>query len=362
MTQVSTEMTKDPRIESAISHWAPRFVANGVPMTDFLEVTSSLQHWDDWCDAWSKRASIHEAMGHEALRDGFTYSASQHWTRAAVCYHFGKFLFVNDLVQMRQANMKAVECRNLALPYLKPPGERVAIPYEGKFLYGNLRKPIGITNPPIVIMCMGLDSAKEEMDDYENRFLVRGLATLAFDGPGQGEGEYDFPLCPEYEKPVEAVCDYLETRSDIDLNRIGIWGVSLGGHLAPRAACFEKRIKACVALSGAYQRSASFEGRPVINVEAFRVRTKSTNLEEAGKVALRMSLKGIAKNITCPIYIVAGDKDRLTPTDQAQLLASEVSGPCVLSIIPGGNHVVNNLWYRYRDQTADWMSKQLYAI
>jgi 2,6-dihydroxypseudooxynicotine hydrolase len=279
-----------------------------------------------------------------------------------VCYHFGKFLFVNDLEQMRRANMKAVECRNLALPHLKPPGERVAIPYQGKFLYGNLRKPLGVTNPPIVIMCMGLDSAKEEMDDYENRFLVRGLATLAFDGPGQGEGEYDFPLCPEFEEPVRAVCDYLETRSDIDQNRIGIWGVSLGGHFAPRAACFEKRIKACVALSGAYQRSASFEGRPVINVEAFRVRTKSENLEEAGKVALRMSLKGIAKNITCPIYIVAGDKDRLTPVEQAKLLAAEVSGPCELSIIAGGNHVVNNLWYRYRDQTADWMSRQLYAI
>jgi len=362
MTQTSNEQNKDPRIESAISHWAPRFVANGVPMTDFLEVTASLHHWDDWCSAWSQRAAIHEGLGHEAFNDGYTYSAGQHWTRAAVCYHFGKFLFVNDLEQMRRANMKAVECRNLALPHLKPPGERVAIPYLGKFLYGNLRKPLGVTNPPVVVMCMGLDSAKEEMDDYENRFLVRGLATLAFDGPGQGEGEYDFPLCPEFEEPVRAVCDYLETRSDIDQNRIGIWGVSLGGHLAPRAACFEKRIKACVALSGAYQRSASFEGRPVINVEAFRVRSKSANLDEAGKVALRMSLKGIAKNITCPIYIVAGDRDRLTPVEQAKLLAAEVSGPCELSIIAGGNHVVNNLWYRYRDQTADWMSRQLYAI
>lgn len=362
MTQTANEQNKDPRIESAISHWAPRFVANGVPMTDFLEVTASLHHWDDWCSAWSQRAAIHEGLGHEAFNDGYTYSAGQHWTRAAVCYHFGKFLFVNDLEQMRRANMKAVECRNLALPHLKPPGERVAIPYLGKFLYGNLRKPLGVTNPPVVVMCMGLDSAKEEMDDYENRFLVRGLATLAFDGPGQGEGEYDFPLCPEFEEPVRAVCDYLETRSDIDQNRIGIWGVSLGGHLAPRAACFEKRIKACVALSGAYQRSASFEGRPVINVEAFRVRSKSANLDEAGKVALRMSLKGIAKNITCPIYIVAGDRDRLTPVEQAKLLAAEVSGPCELSIIAGGNHVVNNLWYRYRDQTADWMSRQLYAL
>lgn len=362
MTTTTPTTEKDPRIQSAIAHWAPRFVANGVPMTDFLEITQSLDSWDDWCSAWSKRAEVHEELGHEALTDGFNYSAGQHLTRAAACYHFGKFLFVNDLVQMRQAHMKAVECRNLALPYLSPPGERVAIPYQGKFLYGNLRKPVGVKLPPIVVMCMGLDSAKEEMDDYENRFLVRGLATFAFDGPGQGEAEYDFALCPEYELPVKAVIDELEKRADIDCQRLGIWGVSLGGHFAPRATCFEKRIKACVALSGAYQRSGNFEGRPIINVEAFRVRAKCSNLEDAGKLALRMSLKGIAKNITCPIYIVAGDKDRLTPVEQAKTLASEVSGPCVLSIIEGGNHVVNNLWYRYRDQTADWMTKQLQAL
>jgi Xaa-Pro aminopeptidase len=83
-----------------------------------------------------------------------------------------------------------------ALPLLDPPGERVAIPYEGRQLYGNLRKPAGAAKPPVVVMCMGLDSAKEEMDDHENRFLARGMATLAFDGPGQGEAEYDFPICP----------------------------------------------------------------------------------------------------------------------------------------------------------------------
>jgi len=211
----------------------------------------------------------------------------------------------------------------------------------------------------LVNTCGFLDSAKEEMDDYENRFLQRGLATLAFDGPGQGEAEYDFAICPEYERPVKAVIDYLEKRQDVDAGRVGIWGVSLGGYYAPRAACFETRIKACVALSGAYERSASFEGRPVINVEAFRVRSKSATLEEAGRVSVRMSLKGIAKNITCPIYIVAGTRDRLTPHTHAEKLAAEVSGPCVLSVIEGGNHVVNNLWYRYRDQTADWLATQL---
>jgi len=359
VSEASSGKTKDPRVEAAISHWAPRFVANGVPLTDFQEVTAGVERWEDWCSAWSACASVHEALGVQALAAGYGFSAGAHFTRAAVCYHFGKFLFVNDLAQMQQAHKKAVECRNRALPLLRPPGERVAIAYEGKQLYGNLRKPAGAVKPPIVVMCMGLDSAKEEMDDYENRFLARGVATLAFDGPGQGEGEYDFALCPEYERPVKAVIDYLETRSDIDLARIGIWGVSLGGYFAPRAAAFERRIKACVALSGAYQRSGNFDGRPVINVEAFRVRSKSANLEEAGKVALRMSLKDIARNITCPIYIVAGTRDRLTPYTEAAKLAAEVGGPCLLSVIEGGNHVVNNLWYHYRDQTADWMARQL---
>jgi len=352
---------KDPRVQSAISHWAPRFVANGVPLSDFEQVTAGCERWEDWCSAWSARAAQHEELGVQALAQGYKLSAGAHFTRAAVCYHFGKFLFVNDLAQMKAAHTKAVECRNRALPLIDPPGERVAVAYEGKFLYGNLRKPAGVARPPVVVMCMGLDSAKEEMDDYENRFLSRGLATFAFDGPGQGEGEYDFALCPEYEKPVKAVIDCLERRVDIDSSAIGIWGVSLGGYFAPRATCFEKRIKACVALSGAYQRSSNFDGRPIINVEAFRVRSKSANLEEAGKVALRMSLAGIAKNISCPIYLVAGTKDRLTPHTAAEKLAAEVSGPCVLSVIEGGNHVVNNLWYRYRDQTADWMATQLGA-
>ena len=98
-----------------------------------------------------------------------------------------------------------------------------------------------------------------------------------------------------------------------------------------------------------------------MNVEAFRVRSKSADLEEAGKVAVRFSLAECAKNITCPIYIVAGTNDRLISADDAKKLAADVKGPCVLSIIEGGNHVVNNLWYRYRDQTADWMAKQLRA-
>ena len=34
-------MASDPRVAAAIRHWAPRFVAQGVTLTDFEDVTAS---------------------------------------------------------------------------------------------------------------------------------------------------------------------------------------------------------------------------------------------------------------------------------------------------------------------------------
>jgi 2,6-dihydroxypseudooxynicotine hydrolase len=352
---------QDDRIRSAISHWGPRFVANGVALTDFEEVTASIASWDDWCRAWSERASQHEKMGREALARNKFLSAGEHLNRAAVYYHFGKFLFVHDLDQMKTAHMKAVECKRQALPYLRPPGERVEIPYEGRKLFGILRKPPNSERPPAMIMAMGLDSTKEETDAYEAPFLARGIATLAFDGPGQGEGEYDFAIRGDYEVAVKAVLDFVEARSDVDGTRTGLWGVSLGGYYAPRAAAFDKRVKACISLAGPYDWSEAWESLPSLTREAFRVRAKCTNLDEAKRHAATLSLKGVAEKITCPLYIVTGKLDRVIPWQHAERLAREASGPVELLIIEDGNHVANNRTYRWRVQSADWMAERLGA-
>ena len=95
----------DPRVSSAISHWAPRFVSNGVLLADFEDVTKSLTRWEDWCAAWSERAAVHEALGRESLKNGFKLTASEHLTRAAIYYHFAKFVFVQDPAQMRAAHV-----------------------------------------------------------------------------------------------------------------------------------------------------------------------------------------------------------------------------------------------------------------
>jgi dipeptidyl aminopeptidase/acylaminoacyl peptidase len=369
----------DALVQSAIAHWGPRFVSNGVALTDFEEVCASIGTWDDWCKAWSVRAALHEQMGRDALAKKKLLSAGEHLQRAGVYYHFAKFVFVHDIAQMKTAHMKAVECRNLALPHIDPPGERVAIPFEGKTLYGILRKPAAhlpekwppvfrtgdaqtlesTARPPVMVMAVGLDSTKEETEAYERPFLQRGVAILVFDGPGQGEAEYDIPIRGNYETAVKAVCDFIETRKDLDASRIGLWGVSLGGYYAPRAAAFEKRVKACIGLAGPYDMGDAWAGLPDHTREAFRVRSHCKTQDEAKKNAATLTLKGVAQNITCPLFIVTGKQDRIIPWQDAERLAREVKGPCELLIVEDGNHIANNRPYRWRLQTADWMAEQL---
>lgn len=353
-------MSKDALIESATSHWAPRMISNGVMLTDFNEITGSLSRWDDWCSAWSQRASVHEALGREALAEGYALSASDHLSRAAVYYHFGKFLFVHDIAQMREAHMKAVACKQLALPHMRPPIERVEIPFEGKTLAGFLRLPAGAVKPPVMIMVPGLDSAKEELEAYETPFLQRGIATLMVDGPGQGEAEYDFPIRGDYEVAVKAMVDYVLTRPEVDGQRIGLWGVSLGGYYAPRAVAFEKRIQACIGLAGPYDFGANWDKMPELTREAFRVRAHCRTDDEARRYAGTLTLKdGVAQQITCPLFLLTGKQDRIVPWQDTQRVANEASGPVKLMIVEDGNHIANNRPYRWRHLSADWMAEQL---
>jgi 2,6-dihydroxypseudooxynicotine hydrolase len=352
-------MSSDPLLKAAVAHWGARFVANGVALTDFEDIMKQLSTYDDWCKAWSQRGALHEQIGREALAGKHYLTAGEALQRAAVYYHFGSFLFAHKPDEMKAAHKKQIACRQAALPYLSPPGERVEIPYEGKILAGILRKPVGVTKPPVVVMAVGLDSTKEETDAYETPFLARGLATLVFEGPGQGEAQYDMPIRGDYEVPVKAVIDYVETRNDLDTQRIGMWGVSLGGYYAPRATAFEKRIKACIALGGPFDFGAAFDKLPDLTRETFRIRSHCKTVEEARKNALTLSLVGIAQNITCPIFIVNGRLDRVIPAADAERLAREVKGPVVLMMIEDGNHIANNRAYRWRSQSADWMKEKL---
>ena len=351
----------DERVAMAISHWAPRFTMNGVTAGDFERITSGLERWADWCGAWSGVAAEHEKLGRDALAAGREMSAGAHLSQAAVYYHFAKFLFVDDLDQMRTAHMAAVRCLNDALPHLDPPGRRIEIPFDGSHMVGVLRLPPGAGPHPVMIMIPGLDSAKEELRSTEDLFLERGIATFSVDGPGQGEAEYDLAIRGDWEVPGAAIIDYLAAEPALDASRIGVWGVSLGGYYAPRVASGDERVRACVALAGPFAFAENWDQRPILTREAFRVRSKSADMASARDVAAQLSMEGRAGLIRCPLLAVMGKRDRLIPWTQAARLVEEAGGPAELLLLEEGNHGCANLAPFHRYLTADWVAEQLGA-
>lgn len=351
-------LERDERIAAAIAHWAPRFTSQGVDPNDFGRVTAPLARWEEWLPAWVENGDRHAALAREAGGHGRTLTAGEAWVHAALSYHFAKFVWMVDMSLYRAAHDKALAALADAHRLLDPTAERIEIPLDGFTMAGNLRRPPGRARPPLVLLLPGLDSTKEEFFHWENVFLERGLATFSLDGPGQGETGFESVIYPNYEVAVTAALDRLAGRDDLDPERIGVAGVSLGGYYAPRAAAYEKRVKAAVGISGPFNFGECWESMPLPTRETVAHHTGAATLEEAREKAGQLDLSEAAPLIDQPLLIVTGKLDRLIPWQQSRRIAERAANATFV-LYDEGNHVCNNIPYRYRPLAADWLGEQL---
>jgi pimeloyl-ACP methyl ester carboxylesterase len=348
----------DARVQAAIDHWAPRFVQAGVDYNDFLATTARIETWDEWLDEWCKTATVHAALAREAEADGRRRSAGEAWVRAAVCFHFAKFVWVLDAERSRAAADEAVAALRRAHELLDPTAERIEVPLDGSRLVANLRRPREGVRPPLVVLIPGLDSTKEEFFRPEEVFLNRGMATASLDGPGQGEGGYELHIRPDYEVGVAALLDALAGRDDLDLDRIGAFGVSLGGYYAPRVGAFEPRVTAVVGLSGPFSFAECWDDVPPQTRATFIAKSGARDEDEGRAKAGELDLSGVIERLTQPALFVTGRLDRLIPWEQTERQAREApNGLFVLH--DDGNHGCANVPYKTRPLIADWMREQL---
>ncbi len=348
----------DAAVESAIANWGPRFTAQGVDPGDFSRVTAGIERWEDWLDAWCANGDLHAELATEAAGRGFDRTAGESWVRAAVSYHFGKFVWMLDMDRHYAAADKSIAAMSNALRLLDPSSERIEIPFDGGAMVGNLRRPAGVDRPPLVLLIAGLDSTKEEFFWVEETLLARGLATFSLDGPGQGETGRVLHIRPDFEAPTAAVLDLLSQRDDLDGDRVGLLGVSLGGYYGARAAAFEPRIRAAVVCGGCYEYGPLMPTRAEHSLATFMHGCGVSTKEEAFAVADRMTLQGVAEQIRQPMIVVFGKRDRLVPWQHAERVASEAPN-AELWMFDEGNHVCMNMPYRWRPQAADWLADHL---
>jgi dipeptidyl aminopeptidase/acylaminoacyl peptidase len=353
----------DARVAAAAAHWGYRFTSNGTDYGDFTATLARIARWADWCREWGVTASRYEQLAEAAEDAGHQETANGAWRRASLAWHWGKFVFVDDPVQQRAAHERSVACYRRAAPGLTPPAELVRIPYRATELAAYLRVPAAtgrVAAPPVVIMVPGLDSTKEELQATAEYLLARGMATLAIDGPGQGEAEYDLPIEPAYEKVATAAVDYLAARPDVDHGNVGLFGVSLGGYYAARAAAGEKRLKAVVSLAPPYRFDLDWDTLPAQTKAAIRVRSGAATDDQARAVAATLTLEDAAREITTPLLVVGGARDRITPVYHQERLAREVASAELL-IYPDGSHGVTNRAFESRSRMADWLAARLFA-
>lgn len=241
----------------------------GAEIGECLEVVSQIRDGNPeiWYSAWSKAAQRAESLGEDALAAGDRIGARWAFTRASNYFRASEFFLHGqpDDTRLLQATEKSITNFRKGVRLLDGDVHFVEIPYEDDtMLPGYLFLPPAThrlqDKLPIIVHTGGFDSIQEELYFYlASGATSRGYAVLTFEGPGQGivlrrEGLH---LRPDWEGVVEKVLDWLfqyaadRASLNLDLERMAIFGASMGGYFALRGA-LDRRIKACVSCDGFY--------------------------------------------------------------------------------------------------------------
>jgi dipeptidyl aminopeptidase/acylaminoacyl peptidase len=326
-----------------------------------------------WAKAWSSMAEQQNAYAADDVKNGYYQSASARYLRASTYLLTGERQ--TPLGSEKSLAYKAaLDSFAKAIEYMRVPIERVEIDSPDGILPGYLIPAGKEGRTPAVIFYNGFDVTKELLYAIiREEFANRGIACLVIDTPGTGEPLRlrNVPSRPDYEVPTAAIVDYLETRVDIDKDRIGLLGISLGGYYAPRGAAFEPRIKACVAWGAIWDYGATWQKR----WETRSLKTSvpfwqlpwvmGTESMEAALMRVRSwSLEGVLVNLKVPFLIVHGEEDSAVPLEDAQK-AFETAGSVdkqlrVFTAAEGGSeHVGVDDPDPVRQLVVDWFAQHL---
>lgn len=291
---------------------------------------------DSWTDAWEQMGDKLYAMAEESEKKRHFVTAAGEYCRATEYYHNAQFFLDGYDPRRMSIYEKYRECFRLGTRRERNAPVEVHIPYEDSFLYAywmNAVTPDPSGKTPTMVWFGGLDSTAEEAyfavcKDYAKR----GFNCLIVDGPGQGASlrlNHIYSR-PDYEMAGTAAFDYLETRDDVDLNRVAVVAWSMGGYYAPRIVSFEHRFAACVTYGARYDPGENWKRRAAGGNHALSPYAKWINgvnsMEEALDRFSRFTLKGVLQNVTCDVLITFGEDDPQQLLEEAQRICAEMTG------------------------------------
>ncbi len=183
---------------------------------------------------------------------------------------------------LEKVDLEAEAKKRAALPYLE---EEVSIPVAPEVvLAGTLTLPKKVASPPVVIMITG--SGPQNRDENVFGFSVfatiahylgsQGIAVLRTDDRGIGEstGTLRGASILDFTNDVKEIIAFLKKRKDIDLEKIGLFGHSEGGIVAPLVATQSPDVSFVIMMAG-----TAVRGDRIISTQA-RALWEQQNLSE----------------------------------------------------------------------------------
>ena len=121
---------------------------------------------------------------------------------------------------------------------------------DNQRIAANLFAPDNREPAPVVIVCHGAGSWKEDLVELCQCLSEAGYAALALDmsGHGESEGPRWYLDMTQWSRDITAAIDFVDNRPELDVSRIAVWGFSSGGTAMYEAALKDPRIKVLIGL------------------------------------------------------------------------------------------------------------------
>lgn len=327
---------------------------------------------------WAKMADKLSGLAGEDLEKNRAFSASDKLRRASLYYMTAERMQGHGHPGRKETYAKA---QNAFKQYIELGNEnckRVEIPYKNVVIPGLFTQAEGVDGEaPCVLYVNGLDSNKELLywSWLPQALAKRGISTLCIDQPGTGETLriHELPATPYSEEWASPCFEWLANQPCVDAQRIGITGISLGGHFVPRAAAFEPRF-ASAAVWGAnhnwaevQQKRMKREGENPVPHYWKHVWWVfgADNMDEFLEKSAGMTLNGVMDKIHMPFLVTHGESDRQISLDYAhqsydQLINSVRRELKIFTSREGGvEHVGADNMSFGRNYIADWFAETL---
>ena len=338
---------------------------------DFAAIRERVKKYADIEPAFANTARRREAKAKAAEAEGSPVTARDNYFMAAI--HWGSAQwsrYENDETNLafnkskREAYMNYVRLADHKI-------EPVFIPLNGGQMPGWFHLPPNYKGGriPVVINVPGMDSFKEiQVALYGDRFLNRGIAVLAIDGPGQ----YEAPMVGVYfsvenwaavGKPL---VDWLVSRPEVDPERIGCSGTSFGTFFGTILTAHEPRIRAFAAMSVCHEPGCHTifqEASPTFK-KRFMYMSGITDEDAFDTFRKSITWEGHADKIRVPYLVVAGEAEELSPVEHSERLIKTVQGPKRMVVYQESRHSVGNVPAANLGPfppilVADWMADRL---